>query len=101
MRELLVSRAARRDLAEIAAYIQEAAGSGIAREVVVRLRARLRLIAETPGEIGTHRPEIAEGIRSFPVPPYVLFFRYRGDAVMIARVLHERRDVDTALEDNP
>jgi len=51
------------------------------------------MLAETPGEIGTVRSEILEGVRSFPAPPYVLFFRYSNGEVQVARVLHERQDV--------
>lgn len=99
MRRLFLSPSARRDLAEIAEYIAGAAGPTIATEVIVRIRERCVLLAETPGEIGVDRPEIREGVRSMPVPPHILFFRYRGDEVEIARVLHQRRDVESALDE--
>lgn len=62
--------------------------------MVERIRSRCELIADTPGEIGTARPEIAAGIRSFPVPPFVLFFRYGDAEVQVARILHERQDIE-------
>lgn len=94
MRAVRFSLAARRDLAEIAAHIAGAAGRSIAAEVVVRIREKCRLLAETSGEIGTHRPEIREGVRSLPIPPHVIFFRYRDDEeVQVVRVLHERQDL--------
>ena len=40
------------------------------------------------------RDEVIEGLRSFSVSPYVLFFRYTNSTVEIARVLHERQDVE-------
>jgi toxin ParE1/3/4 len=95
LRAVRFSLAARRDLAEIAARIAGAAGRAIAADVVVRIRAKCQLLAETPGEIGTHRPEIREGIRSLPVPPHLIFFRYRGQAeVQVVRILLERQDVE-------
>jgi toxin ParE1/3/4 len=94
LRAVRLSLAARRDLAEIAAHIAGAAGRAIAAEVVVRIRAKCELLAETSGEIGTHRPEIREGIRSHPVPPHVIFFRYRDEEVHVVRIFHERQDVE-------
>jgi len=90
LRAFRFSPAARRDLGEIAVHVAQAAGRAIAADVVLRIQARCRLLAETPGEIGTHRPEIQEGVRSLPVPPHVLFFRYRGEEVQVVRILHER-----------
>ncbi len=43
------------------------------------------------------RDEILPGIRSVLVHPYSIFYRIREDTVEIIRVLHERRDVLTAL----
>ena len=91
--------APRQDLAEIAAFINESAGPGIAREALRRLRVRLTLIAQTPGEIGSPRPEIEDGVRSFAVPPHVIFFRYSGERVEVARILHERQDIERVFFD--
>lgn len=81
----------------VAGDIREAAGPTIAREQVERLRSKCQLVADTPGEISTMRPELGEGIRSFPVPPHVLYFRYRDSVVQIIRILHERQDVEQAF----
>lgn len=69
----------------------------IAREVVGRMRSTCQLIAETPGEIGTARPEIMAGIRSFSIPPHILLFRYSGSVVQVVRVLHERQDIERSF----
>ena len=66
----------------------------MAADLVRRIRSHAALLAETPGEIGVARPELAPGLRSFPSPPFVLFFRYSDGRVEIARILHERRDVE-------
>lgn len=99
MRVVSFSPAARRDLAEITLHIAEAAGPTIAAEVVLRIRSKCRLLADTPGEIGRARPEIREGIRSFPVPPHLIFFRYGDDEVQIVRILHERQDFEGVLSE--
>lgn len=60
-----------------------------------RIRGRFEMLAETPGLIGQARPELGEEVRSFPVPPHVVFFRYGNAEVQVIRVLHERQDVET------
>lgn len=55
------------------------------------------MLAETPGEIGRKRPDVMVGVRSFPSPPYVLFFRYTATEVQVIRILHERQDIERAL----
>lgn len=95
MRAVRFALVARRDLAGIAAHIAGAAGRSISSQVITPIRATCELLAETSGEIGTARPEIREGLRSFPVPPHVIFFRYRGEEeIQLVRILHERQDIE-------
>jgi toxin ParE1/3/4 len=94
LRRLSFAPSARRDLAGISAHIAVAAGPLIASQVVVRIRTRCRLLQETPGEIGRARPELFPAVRSLPVPPHVIFFRYLDREVQVVRILHERQDVD-------
>jgi len=51
---------------------------------------RFELLAEHP-RIGRLRPEFGVGVRSFTVENYVIYYRHDRD-VLIARVLHGRRD---------
>lgn len=48
-------------------------------------------------ETGRSRTEIAPGLRSTLVKPYVLFYRIEGDVVQILRILHGRRDLHRIL----
>jgi toxin ParE1/3/4 len=54
------------------------------------------LLAERP-LLGRERPEVAAGLRSFPVWPYVLFYRpkYRGCRIM--RVIHGHQEIGRAF----
>lgn len=45
--------------------------------------------------MGRLRPEFGEGVRSFAVENYVVYYRHEGD-VLVARVLHGRRDQTAA-----
>jgi toxin ParE1/3/4 len=44
-------------------------------------------------EIGSSRPDTPRHMRSFPIDPYVLFYFLDGEIIVIARVIHHRRDV--------
>lgn len=50
-------------------------------------------IGEMPG-MGRERPELAEGLRSFPVSPYVVFYVSDETGVTIVRVIHGSRSLD-------
>jgi plasmid stabilization system protein ParE len=45
--------------------------------------------------MGRLRPEFGDGVRSFTVENYVVYYRHEGD-VLVARVLHGRRDQTAA-----
>jgi toxin ParE1/3/4 len=50
-------------------------------------------------QLGRTRPELASGLRSFPVGRYVIFYMPTPKGVEIVRVLHGARDADSALHD--
>lgn len=54
--------------------------------------AKGTVLAQFP-EIGRTRPEIAPGLRSTLVNPYVIFYRLEGDDVQILRILHGKQDL--------
>ena len=49
-------------------------------------------------EMGRARPEIAPGLRSTLVAPYVLFYQIAGDEVQILRILHGKQDLRRVME---
>ena len=57
------------------------------------------LLADQPG-LGPERPDIAFGLRYFPVRRYLILYREISDGVEIVRVLHGARDVPTLLADS-
>ena len=49
-------------------------------------------------ELGRPRPELAAGLRSFPVKDYVIFYRPITEAgLYLVRVLHSSRDIRPEL----
>jgi toxin ParE1/3/4 len=86
---------ARRDIAEIYAYIENRSESrATAERFVVRLRAQCRHIAELQATIGRPRPELRPSLRSYSFQGYLIFFRYAGDVLEIIKVIEGHRDIE-------
>ena len=85
-----LSTLAEQDLEEIWSYVAEAASPTAADRLLDDIINRFNLLAVQPG-MGRARPEFGRGARSFPVENDVVYYRQEGD-VLIARILHGRRD---------
>jgi toxin ParE1/3/4 len=86
----------RADLKDVWRYVSPA-GDDVADRHVRGIRKQCRMLARFPG-VGRARDELAPGLRSFPVSPFVIFFRVVDDAVEIVRVLHGARDFEAIWE---
>ena len=92
-----ISKRAERDLKNIAWYIATESGSvASAERQIEALTDRFELLASHP-EIGRVRDDLGAGRRTFPVEHYVILYRVRGPDILILRVVHSRRDLDTLL----
>src|SRR5438876_4964892 len=85
-----LSPLAERDLDEIWSYVAEDASAVTADRLTDAIFDRFELLVEQP-RMGRNRPEFGDGVRSFVVESYVIYYRYDED-LLIARVLHGRRD---------
>ncbi len=59
---------------------------------VVELHDKCELLADNAAA-GVRRYELAEGLRSFPVGRYVIFYRRESGGIEVVRILHGSRDV--------
>ena len=89
-----LSALAERDLEDIWSYVAEDASPATADRLIDAIVERVELLAEQP-RMGRLRPEFGEGVRSFAVDSYVIYYRHEG-ALLVARVLHGRRDQTAA-----
>lgn len=85
-----LSALAERDLEEIWSCVAEDASPDTADRLIDAIIERFELLAEQP-RMGRLRPEFGESVRSFTVENHVIYYRHDRD-VLIARVLHGRRD---------
>ena len=92
-----LSSLAEQDLDEIWSYVAEDANPTTADRLMDAIVDRSELLAEQP-RMGRLRPEFGPGVRSFTVENHVIYYRHVGD-LLIARVLHGRRDQSAAWSD--
>jgi toxin ParE1/3/4 len=85
-----LSPLAERDLDEIWSYVAEDASLETADRLIDAIVERFELLSDQP-RMGRLRPEFGAGLRSFTVENHVIYCRPDGE-VVIARVLHGRRD---------
>lgn len=100
MASLEFSPEADQDLGEIYAYIA-AESQGRAQVFIERVKARCDRLKEHP-LLGRVRSEIMLEIRSIPVKPVVIFYRYfrAEDLVEITRIIDGRRDLHTIFSED-
>jgi toxin ParE1/3/4 len=89
MPDLIISPEAEADLLEIWLYIAEDSPMNADR-FLDKLHDKARKLAET--DLGVERSELGEGMKSFPVDRYVLFYRHKGACTELVRVLTSSRD---------
>ena len=95
--QIRLSALAERDLEEIWSYVAEDASPATADRLIDAIVDRFELLVEQP-RMGRLRPEFGGGVRSFTVENHVIYYRHDG-VVLIARVLHGRRDQAAAWSD--
>lgn len=90
-----LSKRAQADLDRIWDYVAEESGSAdIAERLIDSVTERLLLLAAHP-QIGRARDDLGRGRRTYPVGNYVILYRIKGADVLILRVAHSKRDLDT------
>jgi toxin ParE1/3/4 len=79
------------DLIDIWRYIAEN-DYAAADRMLDRLEAAMATLGQNP-QMGPARPDLAEGLRYFPVGRYVLLYREIAGGVEIVRCAHGARDL--------
>ncbi len=86
------------DLDEIWTCVADDASPATADRLIDAIIDRFERLAQQP-RMGRIRPEFGEGVRSLVVASHVIYYRCEGD-VLIARVLHGRRDQAAAWSES-
>lgn len=94
MSTVLFAQSAQTDLLEAWLFIAEENLSA-ADKVLDTIEHEANILATQP-LMGRARPDLAEGIRSWPTStPYILFYLAEADGITVVRALHHARDVQS------
>lgn len=93
MASVLFARSAQTDLLEAWVFIAEESVAAADRVLDV-IEQEAATLATQP-LMGRARPELAEGLRSWPTSTsYSLYYLAQADGITVVRVLHHARDVE-------
>jgi toxin ParE1/3/4 len=97
MNKTIRSQLAQIDIDGIFDYIAED-NIDAAEEFILKLDQKFALLAKNP-MLGRSRGELFPAMRSFPFGKYVIFYRAQEDDIVIMRVLHGSRDIETIFSE--
>lgn len=100
LRRVVWAPRAQADLLEIWHYFARVGSAEVADEILLELGRTVRRLERHP-LMGRPRDELATGLRSILANPHIVFYRVSEKAIEIARVLHQRRDLETILAGQP
>ena len=107
MPRLVYRAAARRDIADIAAYIErESQSRAVAEAFIEKITDYCERLATPSTMMGRPRPELRPQYRSVTFGNYVIFLRYSDEAgprnhLYIIHILHGARDLDAYVRNAP
>jgi toxin ParE1/3/4 len=70
-----------------------------ADEFLDKIEGKLQTLARNPG-LGKKRNELLEGLQSFPIGNYLVFYREIGNGIDVIRVLRGSRDLEEIFRQN-
>ncbi|NJN87961.1 MAG: type II toxin-antitoxin system RelE/ParE family toxin [Leptolyngbyaceae cyanobacterium SL_7_1] len=92
MNRYRLSRQAEQDLEDIWFYVAQS--DEVAADLLIaKILDKFPMLAKFPN-MGKKRDDLLEGLRSFPIKPYTIFYNRTSDCVEIVRVLHQSRDIE-------
>jgi toxin ParE1/3/4 len=96
MGKFVLTAAARADLGEIAAFIRQDSPEA-AKRVIKSLQEAMGRLAERPG-MGHFREDLThQPLRFWPVYSYLILYSPETRPLLVLRVLHAARDVQSLL----
>ena len=92
MNRFKISRQADRDLEDMWVYLAQ--NDSLAADLfLAKVLDKFPMLAQFP-EMGRSRKELSEELRSFPVKPYIIFYKRMEAYIEIVRILHQSRDIE-------
>jgi toxin ParE1/3/4 len=93
MNNYRLSRQAEQDLEDLWTYLAQK--NEIASDIfLAKVLNKFPMLAQYP-EMSQARKDLSADLRSFPVKPYMIFYRRTETEIEIIRVLHQSRDIES------
>lgn len=89
----VLSARAKRDLRKAKAESLKIWSAEQTNIYLASIESRLMWLAENP-QLGKHRDEVREGLRSFPEGRHVIFYRIGTDTIEVVGVPHKRQELN-------
>jgi toxin ParE1/3/4 len=93
MNRYRLSQQVEQDLEDIWIYLAQQ-NQLAADKQIAQILDRFPMLAQFP-DMGIKRDDLLEGLRSFPVKPYIVFYTKIFDSIEIVRVLHQSRNIES------
>jgi toxin ParE1/3/4 len=87
-----LSKEAEQDLEDIWVYLGARDDIAADRQVA-KFLDRFPMLAQFP-TMGLSRDQLLEGLRSFPVKPYMIFYVLIPGGIEILRIIHQSRNIE-------
>jgi toxin ParE1/3/4 len=85
------------DIFEISVYIAQNRGAEAAQNFIDKLNNKFILLLESP-KLGRNRSDLSPELRSLPYGNYIIFYRLISDGILVVRILHGARDINSIFE---
>jgi toxin ParE1/3/4 len=95
--KLVYSPEAQRDRRRIFYESRSRFGAAQAEAFSSRLRTTIHTTILAFPAAGRLRSELGGGVRSYPIVPFVVFYRVEGQRLLVLRILHGRRDIKAPI----
>jgi len=92
MNRFKISRQAEQDLEDIWVYLAQHDNLAADRLLETILN-KFPMLAQFP-EMGKTRTELSKELCSFPIKPYIIFYKRAENFIAIVRILHQSRDIE-------
>ncbi|BAZ69611.1 MAG: type II toxin-antitoxin system RelE/ParE family toxin [Pelatocladus maniniholoensis HA4357-MV3] len=93
MNRYRLSQQAEQDLEDIWIYLAQQ-NQLAADKQIAQILDRFPMLAQFP-DMGIKRDDLLEGLRNFPVKPYIVFYTKISDSIEIVRILHKSRNIES------
>jgi toxin ParE1/3/4 len=99
MSSFRLSALARQDLLSIGRYTQTTWGLDQRNRYLAKLDEAFHLLTTTP-QLGKACDEIRVGYRKYHIGRHLVFYRHSPEGLEVIRVLHERMDIESHLDED-